>query len=543
MKDVSTRSRIILLVILAALPTLALIIYSTWDERVRAEAHAREDLTRVTRQAAQQLAQIVEGTRQTLVTISLLPSAMHNNQEHCNDYLRQLLAKSSGLFHSMGLYNADSLLICNAVPWQGKVHSPDRLYLRLALTTGKFAVGEYQIGRVTKQQGINFGFPLTDASGKVSGVAFLAMDLNSFKKIVSSVPLPRQGILTVTDRSGIILARYPDQAETIGQKLPAPRVLEMLLSGKQGVFESKGSDGTDRLFAYESVIENPDGSIPLRVMISLPQSVVFADANATLIRNLVCIILATILLIVAAWYGAEIFMLRSIRTLLAVAKHVESGSLDARTGLLPGKDELAQLGRAFDNMAQALQSRDVNLKRVLLDLEKQAITDPLTELYNRRFLYDVLPRELARAWRKTTPVAVMMIDIDHFKRVNDTYGHETGDLVIKEVAHVIKSIVRGSDYTCRYGGEEIVVVLAEAPAESAQLRAESIRSAVQALEITCVNRKPVKVTVSIGIAIYPVHGADTNALLRAADEALYEAKGAGRNRVVVQPAGDTATSA
>ena len=202
-------------------------------------------------------------------------------------------------------------------------------------------------------------------------------------------------------------------------------------------------------------------------MISLPLSVVFADAHATLVRNLVCIILATILLIAAAWYGAEVFVLRSINTLLDVARRVEAGSLNARTGLLPGKDELAQLGSALDSMALALQNRDAYLQRVLQDLEKQTITDTLTDLYNRRYLYDVLPRELARARRKVTPVAVMMIDIDHFKRVNDTYGHETGDLMIKEVARAIKAAVRGTDYTCRYGGEELSVVLPEAPATTA----------------------------------------------------------------------------
>jgi diguanylate cyclase (GGDEF)-like protein/PAS domain S-box-containing protein len=174
------------------------------------------------------------------------------------------------------------------------------------------------------------------------------------------------------------------------------------------------------------------------------------------------------------------------------------------------------------------------LKRAFDDLQQQAITDSLTGLYNRRFLHEVLPRELTRAHRKKTPVAVMMIDIDHFKRVNDTYGHETGDRVLKEIALLIKATVRASDICCRYGGEEISVVLPEAPIEGARRRAEAIRAAIEKHVISFPAQKRISVTVSLGVAVYPDHGGDAEALLRAADKALYEAKNGGRNCVVVR---------
>jgi diguanylate cyclase (GGDEF)-like protein len=240
--------------------------------------------------------------------------------------------------------------------------------------------------------------------------------------------------------------------------------------------------------------------------------------------------------LIGAWYGAEIFALRSIRTLLGVARHVQAGRLGARTGLTHGKDELAQLGAAFDNMAAALQARDGELQRALHELQQQAITDVLTGLYNRRFLYEVLPRELARGRRSNTPVAVVMMDIDHFKRVNDTCGHEAGDRVLKAIARVTEATVRASDVCCRYGGEEFCVVLPESPPEGARERAEAIRAAVEQLEVEGPDGKRLKVTVSLGIAVCPGHGADVDSLLRAADEALYDAKAAGRNRVVMHTA-------
>src|SRR5258707_461690 len=123
----NTRSRIILLVVLAAFPALAFTVYSTWDERARAEVHARQELRRFVTLAAHQQAQIIERARQKLVAISLVPSVVVNDAARCNAYLAKLLEKSGGIYHSMGIYGADDVLFCNALPWVGKIVSPDRL--------------------------------------------------------------------------------------------------------------------------------------------------------------------------------------------------------------------------------------------------------------------------------------------------------------------------------------------------------------------------------------------------------------------------------
>ena len=249
MKNLATRSRIILLVILPALPALALIVYGTLDQRTQAETHAREEMSMLVKLAAQQQAQIVEAARQTLAAISLVPSSVHNDQKSCNAYLAQLLARTSGIYHSMGIYGANGDLFCNAVPWQGTVHSPDRLYFRLASETGKFSIGEYQIGRVTRQQGINFGYPLTDAAGKIAGVAFLALDLAAFNRMAAATPLPTDGVIIVIDHDGTILTRHPAVAGVVGNKLRVASVARQVLGGKAGVFEAEGLDGAGRLYA------------------------------------------------------------------------------------------------------------------------------------------------------------------------------------------------------------------------------------------------------------------------------------------------------
>jgi diguanylate cyclase (GGDEF)-like protein len=184
-------------------------------------------------------------------------------------------------------------------------------------------------------------------------------------------------------------------------------------------------------------------------------------------------------------------------------------------------------------MAQSLEDRDTELQRALAALHEEATTDPLSGLYNRRYLWDFLKRELLRAQRRSLPVALIMLDIDHFKRFNDTWGHLAGDAVIKRVAEVITHSIRGSDIACRYGGEEFIAVLPEATRQTALERAEVMRRELETMEMEFEGQPLGRVTGSFGVAIFPLHGAAAEALVRAADEALYEAKGAGRNRVIL----------
>jgi diguanylate cyclase (GGDEF)-like protein len=316
----------------------------------------------------------------------------------------------------------------------------------------------------------------------------------------------------------------------------------MLRGGREGVFRAKGSDGADdRLFAHDTVAENPDGSVAIRILVSLPLNVVFGEANQAFVRDLAGTLIATILLLVAGWYGAEIFVLRKTRALLAAASRVRSGDLTARTGLRHDGEELGQVGEVFDQMAHALEQRDAELKRALQDLHEQAITDSLTGLVNRRYLREYLPRELMRAKRKDVPLAVVMVDLDYFKRVNDTYGHEAGDLVLRELGALLRRQIRASDIACRFGGEEFALVLPEIPVEDALQRAEAIRAAVKGLDLHFAGQPIGRLSASFGIAAFPQHAQDADSLLRFADEALYQAKGAGRDRVVVS--GDAAQSA
>jgi len=166
-------------------------------------------------------------------------------------------------------------------------------------------------------------------------------------------------------------------------------------------------------------------------------------------------------------------------------------------------------------------------------LREQSIRDALTGLYNRRLLEESLRRELSRAARKERALAVVVLDIDHFKQFNDTCGHDAGDLVLREVAGVVRRSIRDSDTACRFGGEEFVILLPEAGVEDARKRAEQIRTSISRMRLVHNGRELGTITASFGVAGFPVHGSQPEALLQAADAALYTSKREGRDRVTV----------
>jgi diguanylate cyclase (GGDEF)-like protein len=166
-------------------------------------------------------------------------------------------------------------------------------------------------------------------------------------------------------------------------------------------------------------------------------------------------------------------------------------------------------------------------------LRQQAIRDPLTGLFNRRYMEETLERELRRAERRQAPLGVIMFDLDHFKKFNDTFGHAAGDIVLREIGAFLHTRVRVEDIACRYGGEEFVVILPDASLEDTLKRAEQLRVGIKGLNVRYHDQALGAVAVSLGVAVLPEHGSTTEAILKAADAALYRAKREGRDRVVV----------
>lgn len=209
----------------------------------------------------------------------------------------------------------------------------------------------------------------------------------------------------------------------------------------------------------------------------------------------------------------------------------QSGSSDpedVRISMLASREQLAVTVAGHIALALAnLKLRDT--------LRAQSIRDPLTTLYNRRYLKDSLEREVRRAARSQRPLAVIMLDVDHFKGFNDTLGHDAGDAILHGLGQFLQSRTRSEDIPCRYGGDEFVIILADTSMDVAIRRAQQLQEGFKNFSVVHGKDYLSPPTISLGVAVYPEHGLTGDALLRAADEGLYMAKAQGRNQMVVGP--------
>jgi diguanylate cyclase (GGDEF)-like protein len=186
----------------------------------------------------------------------------------------------------------------------------------------------------------------------------------------------------------------------------------------------------------------------------------------------------------------------------------------------------------FGNLFARLVGAAIDNVQLHEALRQDSIRDPLTNLFNRRFMEESLAKELQRANRNTATLAVIMIDLDRLKTLNDTFGHSLGDEALRMLSKIMKVRIRASDIACRYGGDEFTLILPEVSLENAILRMDELREDAKYIKIQHQGKTLTPITLSIGIAMFPEHGSTQEGLLKAADEALYRAKKGGRDRVV-----------
>jgi diguanylate cyclase (GGDEF)-like protein len=539
LNNLSARSRIFLLVLLSALPILVFAVYNGFQQRAAAELTERQHLQLIAGLTARRPEQMIEGARQLLFAATADINDLLKDKASCARQVRKIVAQVQGLYRTVGIILPNGDIYCNAAtaPVELNVNVKDRDYFQLAMSSGKFAVGGYQIGRFTGLPAINLAQPVLDGSGKVMAVAYAALNLGVFdeqSELRNGFSTPgKDRVVTIVDHNGLVLAQFPTHHAIIGQKIRNPQVLKAL-EQRRGVLSTQDLEGNQRLFAFDSVGVNPDGKPQIRVLVGTSISAIYGEANQTLRETVKIVVIMSVLLLLLAWYGAEVFFARRFRVLLGMTARVRAGDFSARSGFGEGREELNQLGVALDEMASELQNRDKQLQDALERLRSQAITDELTGLYNRRHLWNALEAELARARRKRMPMAVMLFDIDHFKLLNDQWGHEAGDMVLQGIAQVVRRVVRGTDIVARHGGEEFVVVMPEASEAVALLRARELRVRIAEMSVNYQGQSLGAVTISIGVAVSSDASQSGELLVREADAAMYEAKTRGRDQVVVR---------
>jgi diguanylate cyclase (GGDEF)-like protein len=524
----------------------------------RVQRDASQALHHVADNASRQLAQGLFERSRVVQVLAEAPGIWERGLESLE--VRQLLARSQAVDpHSLWIGVADAQGVVRAAtqgllegqdvrerPWfvaglaglhVGDVH-PAKLLEELLQPT---ASGE-------PHRFVDFSAPIRNAHGTV-GVLGLHGSWEWTREVLESLaPIGIHGTsvdLFVFDRTGQLIfspPQYRRQLEAAGQRLPVPLTVATRESGTRSASVVLWAAGRDYLTASVRMeARNAASDLGWHIVARDPVEIAFADAKRAVRMALVIGLLAAALAAALAWFAAR-RLSEDLYALADAASRVESGKPGATIPLVTHNREVHQLSSALSSMTERLiaakgamedqvRLRTLELQAANRALDLQARTDALTGLLNRRGFDSRMEFALALARRSGRPLSVVSLDVDHFKGVNDRFGHEAGDEVLRRLAQTLQQRLRASDVIARLGGEEFAVVLPDTAAEDAFAIAQSIVDGMAAQEDPLVGR----ITVSAGIASLRDAPDSALELLRRSDAALYAAKGQGRNRVCAEP--------
>ena len=324
------------------------------------------------------------------------------------------------------------------------------------------------------------------------------------------------GDLYVIAPDGTEIVSLRANAMPISERMLAPGTTELLFANERNPVSYADRDGNEVIGTLQRV-----PSLEWAVVAEITEEEAYGQVVQ--LRDMTALLVLGLLVVVgfmAYWLG--LLIVRPLDRLTTGAAEVAGGDLEV--DLPVGKGEVGYLTEVFNGMVDRLREGRQQLEELL-------VTDPLTGISNRRHLMETMKNEARRSRRSKKPFAVLMVDVDHFKKFNDTHGHIAGDEALKAVAEVLKRETREVDHLARFGGEEFLVVLPDTDVAGAVRAAERIRELL-AKRSVAVRKRSLKLTVSTGVAEFPIDGDSSEALIVAADAALYQAKRSGRDRVV-----------
>ena len=466
---------------------------------------------------------------------------------HIVSKLKRLVTVADGAFTN-AVYVDRNLNLTDTKGYTGKVTHP------LFLKGEQWASREYNISvpifsRFEKDPVIMVAVPILDAEGKWMGTIAASVSLEFLSDRLSSIKLAKGSYAWLSDSNGVI-ASHPNQDYVMTVKLKDSDNLGY--PGFPAIFEK--SKIQDNGYGQYMDTNIDDSKIVTFAKVDyLPGWTLFVTTRESEILSDINIILFNVLLTSVILMGLFLFvinrLINRVTRPIAQLTHDVKYSVNNRfraLNVVDSRDEIGQLSRAFsetinrvhhytDNLEELVSQRTEELatKNSLLneknrELEKIASRDPLTKLYNRRAFTVFVEKEISRVTRHHKAVSLIVVDIDHFKNVNDTYGHDVGDDVLSHLAHILSVNTRKENVVCRWGGEEFVILMPEATADMALASMEGLRKTISQTDFSPVGT----LTVSAGVAVYHA-GEPFKEWVNRADAALYEAKAAGRNCVKV----------
>jgi diguanylate cyclase (GGDEF)-like protein len=722
----SIRSRLVLLVLLSLVPVALVLIYSALENRRLTGEQAINKLSTIVELIHNDFEDAIYASSQLLTSLSLTPEKWLKASPQCNQQLANL-SKQFASYSNIYSVDLNGEVICTATNNETTINLLDRDYIQNSLSGGAIIVGQPVEGKISKQMVMPIALPLYSSTGEIMGVVGVSINLSLFLNHnlrAHSLNSKSLNNVTVTlwQPDGTVLVRAPDPFSMTGLQARESELFQTLIGNttNRQTMEVRGLDNTPRWYAFDQI---GLGESNILLSVGLPTEELFAEVDAIFWRTLSVLAVVSLLVILAAWFIAELAVRRPVSKLASLVEQVSSGQRGIRIGQMVGASELKTLAHNFDLMVSYLESYEnkqaanqqaltqakesLELKvqertlalesasREAIDraklLEKQrleitvmneltdmlqschtldeswpiigrsltqlfedlegtiytyrdsgnalmhgvswgkkaiekhdgfapddcwslrlgrswqfepeglhtrcnhiaeteqgayicipmladgktlgvlhlqlpnndgkqvfvelaqsaaarlalalsniklrqtlrnlSIKDVLTGLYNRRFVEEIFEHEVARCRRNDKSLSVLMIDVDHFKRFNDSFGHDAGDVVLRAVGSLLKESFRKTDFPCRLGGEEFLVILPECDGNAAFKVAEQLRLKISELVLFHQGKALDGVTASIGVATWPEPLKDEHILIAAADAALYSAKHAGRNQV------------
>jgi diguanylate cyclase (GGDEF)-like protein len=347
---------------------------------------------------------------------------------------------------------------------------------------GELFISKPVVSRISGKAVMTLSRRIDRPDNGFDGIIYAAISVATLTRTLSEIAVGAHGSIALRDADLGIIARYPqagESSEILGNNVISRELRELVLSGEQAgtIHAVAPFDSIERVASYRRV-----SGFPLHIVVGISIDDYLAVWRKSAVR---------------AWVGIGLFLLLSLALSALVYRYWKRQTLTA------------------------------------MDLERQARTDALTNLINRRYFLELAESELARSQRYGNPLSMLMLDIDFFKQVNDTYGHKTGDMVLQNLAEICRNSMREVDIIGRLGGEEFAVLLPQTDRNRALEAADRLRLSIADAVLTSASGSPLKLTVSIGVTTLTGENSSVDLLLSQADQALYRAKEAGRNSVAV----------
>jgi len=354
------RLRLLLLVLLACTPLVGLTLYTASEERQRLVTEWNQRSQEMMELATREEERVIGQTRQLLLALAESSPVRSGNRRDCRKLLDELLG-SYPRYANLGVIRTNGSVLASARPMAEPASQTNQLFFSRALKTHAFAIGDFPDGQAAGKPTVNFACPVFDSAGQVQAVVFAALDLDRVSSFESVLPaqLPPGATWTEINRDGKILVRYPSPEKWIGRPFPDRSLLKTVLSQNRGVVEAVSVDG---IAGYHAFAARQSQIVPgdvITILGSIPRQVLFAEANRRLRENLAGLGIAACFAFMLGWVGSYLLVLRPVRTLVKSSARLAAGDLSTRTGLARRGDELGQLTRTFDQMAQSLEQREM----------------------------------------------------------------------------------------------------------------------------------------------------------------------------------------